>query len=284
MIRSMFVLFVLVLANHALALDTFDRHTTFWLRQATKDSQPIAELTSGQAASWKSLGRGFSPCIIVKTHNGHWTKAMLNWGLKKGDEGKISPVLFIERFVTYDNDRPDLAMASGKGVMLFAGFQFKFEIGQVVPEGQGGDIVFGDDKKLRPVGEAKIFALNGSALPPAEAGEKYDPTSHEGVEPRDFAGTWEVNADGRWTGQWNLIVEDDGAVQGSYTSDDSKSVYRVRGQVTGLPHRMTLDIELANTTQSFEAFLWTKDKSAMAGITTLAERKFGFYAKRAKAE
>src|SRR5262249_33250301 len=163
----------------------------------------------------------------------------------------------------------DLAMASGKSVMLFAGFQFNFEIGQIVPDGQGGDIIFGDDKKLRSLGEAKIFALNGSALPPAEAGEKYDPATHEGVEPRDFAGTWQVNADGRWTGQWNLIVEDDGAVQGSYTSDDSKSVYRVRGQVTGLPHRMTLDIELANTTQSFEAFLWTKDKSAMAGITTL---------------
>ena len=73
-------------------------------------------------------------------------------------------------------------------------------------------------------------------------------------------------------------------MQGSYLSDESKSVYPVRGQINGLPHRMTLDIELANALQSFEAFLWTKDKSTMAGTTTLAERKFGFYATRVKDE
>jgi hypothetical protein len=282
--RILFLVICFGATSSAWSLDTFDRHVTFWLRQAVKDTQPIAELTSGQAASWKSLGRGFSPCVIVKTHSGHWTKALVAWGLKRGDEGKVAPVLFIERYVTYDNDRPDLALASGKGVMLFPGFHFNFEIGQVVPEGQGGDVVFGEDKKLRPVGGAQVFALNGSLLPPAEAGEKYDPTAQEGVRPRDFAGTWQVDADGRWAGQWILIVEEDGAVQGSYVSDESKSVYPVRGQVSGLPHRMTLDVELANTTQSFEAFLWTKDKSTMAGMTTLAERKFGFYAKRVKGE
>lgn len=280
--RILFVLLCLVPTTRSYAIDAFDRHTTFWLRQAVKDAQPLAELTSGQAASWKTLGRGLSPCVIVKTHSGHWAKALLAWGLKRGDEGKISPVLFIERYVTYDNDRPDLALASGKGVMLFAGFEYNFEIGQVVPAGQGGDVVFGEDKKLRPLAGAQIFGLNGSVLPSPAAGEKYDPTAHEGVLPRDFSGVWQVDADGRWTGQWNLLVEEDGAVQGSYTSDESKSVYPVRGQVTGLPHRMTLDIELANTTQSFEAFLWTKDKSTMAGVSTLAERKFGFYAKRVK--
>jgi hypothetical protein len=193
-------------------------------------------------------------------------------------------VLFIERYVTYDNDRPDLALASGKSVMLFPGFHFNFEIGQVVPAGQGGDVAFADDKKLRPVGAVQMFGLNGSVLPAAAPGEKHDPTAHEGVLPQDFSGVWQIDADGRWTGQWNLTVQDDGAVQGSYTSDESKSVYPVRGQVTGLPHRMTLDVELANTTQSFEAFLWTKDKSTMAGITMLAQRKFGFHARRLKEE
>lgn len=273
---------ILATAAPAMAVDIFDRHTTFWLRRATQQAQPLADVTSGQAASWKSLGRGFSPCAVIKTHNGHWTKALLGWGLKKGDDGKITPVLLIERYVTYDNDRPDSALAAGKNVMLFAGYQFNFEIGQVVPEGQGGDVTFGEDKKLRPVGAVQIFSLNGSALPPAEGGEKYDPNAHEGVQPRDFAGQWQLDADGRWAGQWNLQVEEDGSVQGTYTSDETKSSYPLRGQVSGLPHRMTLDVDLANTTQSFEAFLWTKDKSIMAGVTTLVERKFGFYARRLK--
>jgi hypothetical protein len=282
--RGMLSACVLLLsAANAWGIDVFDRHTTYWLREAVKNSEPLTELSSGQAASLKSLSRGVStPCAIVRTNNGHWTKALLSWGVRKGTDGKVAPVLLIERYVTYDNDRPDLALASGKNVMLFAGLQFNFEIGQVVPLGQGGDITLGDDKRVRPVGAAELYGLNGSVLPAADAGEKYDPTAHDGVEPRDFGGQWQINADGRWLGTCNLTVEEDGTVQGTYTSDESKSVYPVRGQVNGLPHRMTLDIELANALQSFEAFLWTKDKSTMAGTTTMAERKFGFYATRVK--
>lgn len=281
------ILLALMLAvaagNVALGVDVFDRHTTFWLREAVKKNEAIKELSSGQAASLKSLARGVSsPCVIVKTNNGHWAKVLLSWGLRKGTDGNRLPVLLIERYVTYDNDRTDLALAAGKNVMLFPGYQFNFEIGQVVPESQGGDVVFGDDKKLRPVGNATLHGLNGSALPPSGEGEKYDPTDHEGVVSRDFSGNWRVNADGRWLGQLSLIVDEDGNAQGNYISDESKSSYPVRGQVSGLPHRLTLDIELANTTQIFEGFLWTKDKSTMAGVTVLAERKFGFYATRIK--
>lgn len=271
----------LLATPEARAIDTFDRHTTFWLKQAVRDAQPREELSSGQAASLKSIGRAMSPCIIIKTNNGHWAKALLSWGLRKG-AGKTLPVLLIERYVTYDNDRPDLTLAAGKDVMLFPGFQFNFEIGQVVPEGQGGDVTFGDDKRLRPVGNAQMFGLDGSALPPAGEGEAYDPTDHEGVLPRDFGGLWRVDADGRWLGQWSLVVDEEGNVQGNYISEESKSSYPVRGQIAGLPHRMTLEVDLANTTQTFEALLWTKDKSTMAGTTTLSERKFGFYARRVK--
>jgi hypothetical protein len=281
----LFCFLSLVCAADAWGIDAFDRHTTFWLREGVKNREPVAELSSGQAAGLKTLSRGIaSPCVIVKTNHGHWTKALLSWGVRKGAEGKVTPVLLIERYVTYDNDRPDLALASGKNVMLFAGFQFNFEIGQVVPAGQGGDITLGDDKRLRPVDAALVYTLDGSVLPPAEQGEKYDPAAHDGVSPRDFAGIWQLNADGRWRGTCTLVVEEDGSVQGSYVSDESKSVYPVRGQVGGLPHRMTLDIELANAVQSLEAFLWTGDKSTMAGTATLAERKFGFYAARAKAD
>src|SRR5688500_867430 len=61
-----------------------------------------------------------------------------------------------------------------------------------------------------------------------------------------------------WQGTCSLIIDEEGNAQGSYVSDQSKSVYPVRGQISGLPHRLTFELELANATQSFEAFLWTK--------------------------
>ena len=281
MIRAIAFLCLLAATSPVWAVDAFDRHTTFWLRQAVKEKEPLKDLTSGQAAVWKLIGPGISgPCLVVKTNNGHWAKALLSWGLRKSGD-KVTPVLVIDRFVTYDNDRRDVALAAGKNVMLFPGFYFNFELGQVVPEGQGGDVLFTDARKLQAAGKAEMFGLNGSALPPSDD-EKYDPNDHEGVVPRDFSGNWRVNADGRWNGVWQLIADSDGNVQGNYISDDTKSVYMFSGQVTGLPHRMTLEVELANTTQTFEAFLWTKDKSTIAGTTILADRKFGFYATRIK--
>jgi hypothetical protein len=265
------------------AIDAFDRHTTSWLREAVKEKEPLTELSSGQAAAWKLLGPGVEgPCVVVRTSGGHWTKALLSWGLRKSGDERVS-VLVIDRYVTYDNDRRDVALAAGKNVMLFPGFYFNFEIGQVVPEGQGGDVLFTAAGKLQPAGSARLFGLDGSALPPADK-TRPDPLDHEGVLPRDFSGTWHVNADGRWRGLLQLSVTDEGSLQGSYTSEESQSVYPVTGRVSGAPHRAALEVELANTVQSFEAFLWTKDKSTMAGTTLLADRKFGFYALRVNEE
>jgi len=41
-----------------------------------------------------------------------------------------------------------------------------------------------------------------------------------------------------------------------------------------------MQIALDNATQSFDAYLWTKDKSALSGTATLADRAFGFPAAR----
>ena len=56
------------------------------------------------------------------------------------------------------------------------------------------------------------------------------------------------------------------------------------GRISGAPHRIRLNLHLDNATQLFDAYLWTTDKSAMAGTTTLAERTFGFIAARVKAD
>jgi hypothetical protein len=273
---------LLVLSASAHAADVFDRHTAKEVQRAVEQGPPAAQLTLNDAAKIKPLSATLSsPCIVVKTDEGNYAKALVGWGLRKGGE-KPTPVLLIERFVTYRGDRPDLTSAVGKDVMLFPGFAFNFDIGQVVPAGHGADVEF-TDSALKPVGQATMVALRGSLLPAAEPNAKRNPAAQDGVTLEDFAGEWRIDADGRWTGEWELKVSD-GGITGTFVSDESKNRYEVTGQAGALPHQARLEVFLANAQMQIDAYLWTKDKSKMAGTLTLAGRKFGFVATRASAE
>lgn len=279
----LFALVVILTASPLCAADAFDRHTSYWLRQVIDNNQPLQQLSLEDGSKLKSIAPAISsPCIVVKTDEGNYTKALIGWGFVKNPNGMV-PVLLIERYVTYRSDRSDVTSAAGKDVMLFAGFSFNFDIGQVVPEGQGGDIRLAKDGTLVSLEGAELYGMDGSQLPPPAAGEKHDPHDHQGVLPRDFTGIWKANVDGRWTGEWELQVEDSGRVSGRYTSDETKSTYDITGRVAALPHNIKLAIQLDNAEQTIDAYLWTKDKSALAGTVTLAGRKFGFYALRVEA-
>lgn len=272
---------VFCVANTARAADLFDRHALAELKLAAKDATALDEIAAATAAKWKPLSPRISaPCLIVRTNDGHWSKALLAWGQRKlkGRE-QPHPVLVLERFVTYRGDRDGLTTASGKDVMLFAGHSFSFDIGQVVPTGSGADIEFTETGLIKPLGEAKLFALNGSQLAAADA-TKPSPNDHEGILPRDFAGTWKVSIDGRWTGTWEIGVDDQRTVLGKFTSDDTQSRYELYGKVSNVPHQAKLEIDLANSNMSIEAFLFNSDKSTMSGTVVMANRKIGFIAKR----
>jgi hypothetical protein len=273
--------FVLVLTVAASAADVFDRHTLKDLQRGSEQSPTSTQLTLNDAAKLKPLAANLSsPCVIVKTDDGNYAKVLLGWGLRKGGE-KPTQVVLLERFVTYRVDRPGLTSAAGKDVMLFPGFGFNLDIGQVVPVGHGADIEFTADGAVKPVGNATLTPLNGSLLPPIEkAAAKSDPQSHDGVVLDDFAGTWKIDADGRWQGEWELIVGENGRIVGTFVSDDSQNRYEITGQPTATPHQLRLDVFLANTQMQVDAYLWTKDKSQLAGTVTLTGRKFGFHAVR----
>jgi hypothetical protein len=271
----------MLLSSLASAGDLFDRHSLAELKLATKEAQPLSELSSAAAAKWQPLSAKIgSPCLIVQTNDGHWSKVLLSWGQRKvkGREQPL-PVLVLERFVTYRGDREGQTTASGKEVMLFAGLSFSFDIGQVVPNGGGADIEFTEAGLVKPVGDAKLFALNGSQLPVADAA-KPNPNDHDGVLPRDFAGTWKVSIDGRWTGVWEINVDEQRSVLGKFISDDTKSRYDLYGKVSNIPHQAKLEIDLANSQIAVDAFLFTTDKGTMAGTATMANRKFAFVATR----
>ncbi len=275
-------LFSLVVLNAGARADVFDDHTAYWIKDAAEKGTATASFSMKDGAKLKPIGKRISsPCIVFKTDDENWTKALITWGLRKGKNGP-TPVLIIERFVTYRGDRPNLTTAAGKDVMLFPGFAFNFDIGQVVPEGQGEDIKCEGDAILTAAEPAKMYALNGPAIPEASDG-KTKPADHAEVLPEDFAGSWKVRIDGRWDGRWDLKV-DDRRVYGKFISEGTKSEYELNGRIAGMAHNARFDVELANTSQTFDAYLWTKDKAAMAGTVVIAERKVGFYAIRMTGE
>lgn len=265
----------------AIGGDIFDQHSIAELKKSASGAAPLSEVTASVASKWKSLSmKVSSPCLIVQTNDGHWAKALLAWGQRKvkGREQPL-PVLVLERFVTYRSDRDGVANANGREVMLFSGMSFSFDIGQVVPTGGGADIELTETGVLKSVGEAKLFAMNGSQIP-MEAGAKPSPNDHEGVLPRDFAGTWKVTIDGRWTGVWEIQVDENRTVLGKFISSESQSRYDLYGKVSNIPHQAKFEVELANAQLSIDAFLWTTDKSTMAGTVVMSTRKFGFVATR----
>jgi len=274
------------LSTTVFSADVFDRHTASLVKKLANDGTATTELAMADAAKLKPLAANIgSPCLILKTDGGNYTKALVSWGLKKGKgTDKPTPLLLIERFVSYRGERLDLTSAIGKDVMLFPGFGFDFDIGQVVPAGQGADIEFTAEGALACATEAKLVVLNGSQLPPAEKTAKHDPNDHEGVVALDFLGTWKLNADGRWLGELDLKVSEGGRATGSFTSEESKNAYELTGQTGSTPHNLKLEVFLANTQLSVDGYLWTKDKSQMAGTVTMAGRKFGFVATRVAAE
>ncbi|HET6424546.1 MAG TPA: hypothetical protein VFG20_12735, partial [Planctomycetaceae bacterium] len=182
----------------------------------------------------------------------------------------------------YRGDRTELTSAAGKDVMLFPGFGFNFDIGQVVPAGQGADIEFTPEQAVKSVGDAVMVALNGSILPAAEKTDKHDPAANEAVVPLDFAGTWKVDVDGRWKGEWDLTVGENGKVTGVFVSDELQNRYDILGQFGSAPNNLRVEILLANAQMQVDGYLWTKDKSQIAGTVTMTNRKFGFHAVRVK--
>lgn len=280
--RPFSILLILVVVATANGADVFERHSAPLVKKLVEEGKPVEQLTMADAARIKPLAATIgSPCLVVKTDEGGYSKVLAAWGLKKGNgSDKPVPVLLVERFVTYRGDRLDLTSATGKDVMLFPGFGFNLDIGQVVPEGQGADILFTAEGELTATDNARLIVVNGSQLPASDKTTAKDPNDHEGVLAEDFTGTWKLNADGRWLGELSLKVNENGRATGQFTSDESKNSYDVTGQTGATPHNLKLEVFLANTQLSMDAYLWTKDKSQMAGTVTMTGRKFGFQAIR----
>jgi hypothetical protein len=250
------------------------------------DATARASLTVSDIAAMPALLRDTrSALVLAKTDLGNPVRLLIVPELRKpaSGQGEPIPVVVLERLDAFDASDPSSRVASRRDVVVFDGFQVDLDTGQVVPEGQGGDVVFrvnGDrGPRLDSIGKASLFTL--ARAPALDSSKAPQPTPGKAVLPGDFAGRYRLFANGQWSGTLELKVEGRGAVVGQFRSDLHGTTYPVSGQVaTDVAQKVFFAIKYPRARQEFEGFLWAEGKGAIAGVASLNERPVGFFAIR----
>ncbi|MHB1561632.1 MAG: ExbD/TolR family protein [Isosphaeraceae bacterium] len=246
-------------------------------RLSVRSIEAMPEVVRGERAAF----------IILPTDEGNLAKLLVSPGLRRqagaGRKGELAPVLQIERFETIDGGDRQARKARGRDVLLFDGFAFDLDTGQIVPPGFGGDIRFQlkgpDGPELTALGNGKLFPIDRPiALPAAGPGQ---PSPGPAVVPADFNGRYTLVANGQTSGALELSVDPGGEVSGRFRSDRNGSVYPVTGKVAAdLPRRIEFEIKFPRTRQNYEGLLWTEDKNVFAGTARIVEHPYSFVAVR----
>ena len=250
---------------------------------AGKNAKERSGLTFGEIdALPKVLADVEHGLVIVRTDRGNAAKLLVSPALRKPEGAQVPavPVVVIERFETYETPKASPRLAQGKTVVLFDGFQFDLETGQVVPEGYGGDLKFdAKGKGLVAIHEAKLLTLDTPPTFPKTDAPKLSPGRQ--VVPSDFEGQFHLYANAQWSGILDLKVDPEGAVSGQFKSDASGRIYKLKGSAgKDSANHIQFTVELPRARQEFDGRLWTNGKGGMAGEMTFLDQKFGFFAVR----
>jgi len=268
--------------------DQFDLYINPVLRQAIDDKKvkEVKELTSDALSdAGGALSDTTATVLIVETNDHRIGKLLVrSAGQKVGADGQIG-MLLVEKFVTFKETTERAIKATGANVHLYVGMRLELDIGQVVPEKLGGDLIvtqMGDDPLnivVKPVGNAKLYVLT-KALPGLVPKKGVKLVVGEKFETKYFAGKYKLYDDGRRSGALNLEVNDAGEVSGSFYSDKDGQKYEVKGKVGTPSHQLTFTIKYPQVEQSFTGMLFTGNGKALVGTSKLQERETGFYAER----
>jgi hypothetical protein len=275
----------------SLRADAFDEYTNPILDKALAGGglKEVGEITPELITDHDGVLPNISgTLLVIRTNQDRWSKLLVKAGRQKvagapGTEPLLVPVLRVERYVTYREATERAIQAEGKNLSLFAGFQLHLDLGQVVPDKLGGDLVVAEPKPLRfvakPLGKAKAYVV-AKPLPGLEPGksEKFQPGSK--FEAKHIAGTYRLFDDGRRAGTLRLKVNADNDVTGTFISDRDGAEYEVRGAAGNPAHKIRFTIKFPQTEPSFEGYVFTGDARAMAGVSKLIDREAAFYAVR----
>ncbi|HEV3168648.1 MAG TPA: biopolymer transporter ExbD [Isosphaeraceae bacterium] len=251
-----------------------------------KGATPHARLTLAELGNLPPVLRGTrSGLVVVRTEQGNLARLLMVPAFRKppGGQGEPIPVISVERFATYEAGKATTRPARGVDLLLFDGFQLDLDSGQVVPDGQGGDLQF----LATGEGGPRVVALKGTTMytltdsPVPLATTLPGPSAGRAVLPGDFAGRYRLFANGNTSGTLELSVDAKGAVTGQFRSDLNGAFYPVSGQVaTDVPQKVTFRVTYPRSTNDFEGYLWTDGKGAMAGTVVMVEHPHGFFAIR----
>jgi len=268
--------------------DQFEQLDGPTLARAIKGADATARpsLTFAEIGAMPALLRDTrSALVLARSGDGNPARLLLVPELRKPSfgTGQPFPVLVVERLDAFDASDPSTRLATRRDVVLYDGFHLDLDSGQVVPEGQGGDVVFRSrgegGPRLEAEGESRLFTL-GQA-PPLDTSRGPQPTPGRAIVPADFAGRYRLFANGQWSGTLDLKVEARGVVTGRFRSDLHGTAYPVTGQVAAdSAGKLRFAIALPRARQEFDAYLWGEGKGAMAGTLTLLDRTYGFFAVR----
>ena len=221
----------------------------------------------------------------MKTDQGNLARLLVSPAFRKqpGNQAKPLPVLMLERFDTFESGNLSTRLAHGKELLLFDGFQFDLDSGQVVPEDQGGDLKFeaaNGSPSLVALGSVEISTLKRAPVTTKEEAAG-GPSTGRAVLATDYAGRFRLYANGQWSGTLDLKVDPQGAISGRFRSDLNGTSYEVDGQVAReIPPRAEFTIRFPRSRQEFDGHLWTEGKGAMAGTLRMLDRSYGFFAIR----
>jgi len=292
MYRRTLALLALTLAvgSSSVRGDGFDLYTNAILEKVPKAAgvKEIKQLTPEMIFDNNSvLPEIASAFVIVQTNEGRFAKLLVQAAKKQlSDEQKTQiNIVLIERFVTYRPGTERTEVVKGGNVILFDGFQFSLDMGQVVPSTLNPDLRFiaKEDKKaevyLEPVGRAKMFLLT-KAIPEATPKKTAKFVLGETFESKYFNGKFQVFDDGRRSGTLQLEVDDEGEVAGFWYSDKQGERYRVVGKVGPAKHAIQFTVKLPRTEQQFRGWMFTGTGMTISGWSKMQDREAGFYAVR----
>ena len=279
-----------------LKADPFDNYTNAILEKVPDSmvAKEIKQLTPDMILeNNRIIPDGSSAMIVVQTNESRLARLLVQAAKKRlNDENKTQvSILLIERYVTYKAGTEKAVQASGQNVLLFDGFQFSLDLGQVVPATLTPDLRFvakeKDDKSevyLEPVGNAKMWLMT-KPLPeaaPKKSGGKF--VIGDIFEPKYFSGKFKLYDDGRRSGMVELAVDEDGDVTGHYFSDKDGERYKVTGKVLMPKHSIQFTVKFPRTEQVFRGWLFTGTGLALTGWSKMQDREAGFYAIRVEEE
>jgi hypothetical protein len=265
--------------------DAFDHYINTVLSKVpdAKGVKEIKQLTPTLIADHDGvLPRTNGALVVIKTNEGRYCKLLIQDARQNISSTESVPILLIDRYITYKEGEEQAVQARGQNIRLFDGFQFNFDIGQVVPANVGGDLRFvaaKDKTYAEPVGKAKLYLVT-KPLPEATPKKATRPEVGASFESRFFNGIYKLYDDGRRSGTLHLKVEKKNNVSGKYYSAKDGRKYEVVGKIGSPAHTIEFTIIYPRTRQEFHGWMFTGDGKAIAGFTRLQDRDMGFYALR----